>query len=310
MLVKLLQFDSSRPVVARTGGSAAIGSANFLIANLLQRDLRASRRMAVQPEASGIDGANDAAADDAAAAEEARVRLEQGFDTEMHVLEHAGLLRVFRDAIAEDLLENAAMIEAVTKPGVQIPDPFHVGAPFVDAIQFQISRAPQALSEARVMAEARALGVKPEVIRAAVLNRHNRQVQFLKDNRQEILDKYEGLVALNADGHPYTTAEVEAVFDKLPAMTRLRLCKAADSGMYKATEREVERHLNGNGEAMGNVGLLNGTRRELRASVAKLMADGNFKREVDAAQSRGANMPVWSPAPPTLEEQEALRKAA
>lgn len=307
MLLDTIKFDPSRPIIARAAGSALIGSLNFSIASLIVRDLKAQRRGTPVLEASGVDGANTEAADLEEAKEELRVRAEQGFAIEMPLLQQAAMLKAVRDSVADDLLSNAEMRPLITDPSKSIPDPFHVGQSFEDSLKFQIGMDERKPSEAMIRAQAKALNVEEKDIRDAYTKRHLRQVQFLRDNKAEIITIYNGLSAKAEDGHAYSHEDADVIFGRLPAMAQLRVAKAADQGLYKSRARELERHLSSGlteSEAGGNVALLDGTRRELLEEVASWMKQEKFAREVSEARSRGANMPQFMPAPRPVQPDE------
>lgn len=312
MLAKL-RFDPSRPIIARAAGRALVGSLNFTIASLIQQHLRRERFGASVPEASGIDGLNDAAADAAADVEAGRVREEQGFAITADPLELAARLKLVRDSVAGDLLKNAGRRQMATRPGETFPDPFHIGASFAESLDFQLRTQPRMASEAALRAEAKALNVSLDDVKAALTARHVRQINLLRDSRDDIERIYGELTPKGSDGHPLGVEADEEVFAKLPAIVQLRLVAAADKGLFRARQRELELHFAGRSEAAGNIALLDGTRRELLAMVNRWMEKPQFKAELDDATSRGANQPTFAPAPHEQqpdEKEEALRKKA
>lgn len=313
-MFNLIKFDASRPVIARSAGRSVVAHANFALRGLCERIIRQTRfgggtQIA---EATGVDGMNEDAAAIAERAEEMRNRAEQGHDTGMPMEEQAGLLKLVRDAIACDLEDNAGRKPMLTDPSKTMPDTYHVGAAFEESIDWQLRQKANLPSETRITAEAKALNVTAEDIRRVVLERHTTQVQFLRDNKEDIIAKYHGLIAFGQDGHPYGVGDIAAVFDRLPAMTRLRLYKAADTGLFKQRDKELARHLGiaprPQGEehvdTAGNIALIDGTRRELLKEVAELMKQPTFAREIEEAQARGANLPTFSPAPHVQELDE------
>lgn len=322
-MLALIKFDPSRPVIARAAGRGVVGSANFALRGLCERILRQKRFGGGEKvtEASGIDGMNEEAADGAAIAEAARIREEQGHDTGMPMSEQAALLKLVRDAINEDLIEHAAQKPMLTDPNKTMPDMFHVGAAFEESLDWALRQKVNLPSMSRIEAEAKALNVTVEDIKRIVTERHVSNLQFLRDNKEDIISTYHGLVAYGADGHAYGYGDAVAVFDRLPAMTQLRLYKAADTGLYKQRDKEIGWHLGisprpagmNAEDCAGNVTIIDGTRRELLLEVAELMKKPAFARDYDEARSRGANPPVFSPAPHVQkpdEKEEALKRKA
>lgn len=302
-MLNLIKFDESRPIIARAAGRAVIGSANFSMRSLCEAILRQTRFGTPVVEASGIDGHNEEISREAEKQEEVRARIEQGHDVEMPLMEQAGLLKVVRDAINSDLIDHADQKALITDPSKTIPDPFHVGGTFEESIEFQLRQTVNMPSKAMIEAEAAALNVSVEDIHRAVIDRHARQISYLKENKADIISMYHSLRPIGPDGHPWGLMDAIAVFDRLPAMTRLRLYKSADTGLFKQRDREIQRHLGvskgseRSGDAAGNVALIDGTRRELLLEVAELYKNETFKRDIERAQARGANLPTFSPAP-------------
>jgi hypothetical protein len=287
-LISRLKFDPVAPLIARTGARALVGSINFSISNLIQQHLRAER---FGLPASGIDQHNDETAAAEAAEEAMRNRAEQGYVTPMPPLELAADLKKIRDAIQHDLVAHAGRRPMVTDPSKTLPDTFHIGMSFEESLDFQ-SRMQARISEPQIKAEALALGVEESEIRSALMTRHLRQLNFLKDNRDHIVELYKGLSAETLD-----MDSAEDLFGDLPAITRMRLAAAADRGLFNARAREIMRHMTGQPDAAGNLAILDDCRRKIKDDVAAWLKIPSFEREVSEAVSRGAQLPQWSPAP-------------
>jgi hypothetical protein len=310
MLLDKIKFDPKAPFVARYAGSSLVGSLNFMISNLIQQQLR--RDLYGAPTEGGIDAANEEAAGHEATAEETRTREEQGFATVEEPLVTAAKLKLVRDSVQDDLLRHAARKPMVTDPSKTIPDQFHIGIAFADSVDYQ-GKMGARINDAQVRAEAKVVGCTEDEIRTVLLSRHNRQLNFLKDNKQRILDIYHGLAAKGTDGHPYDLEDADAVFANLPAIVQLRLAAAVDKGLYKGRMREVERHMNRQVDALANLALIDGVRREALQEVGRWYLKAEFKQSLDEALSRGGNLPQFAPAPqpPAADEKtEALKRHA
>lgn len=294
-MLQKLRFDPSQPIIARSAGRALAGSLLFSMVNLIQQHLRAER-FGTRVEAGGIDALNDAAADADDKAEAARVRVEQGFAAPVDYLALAAKMKLVYSSIFDDLEKHAQRKAMLTDASRTIPDPFQIPSTLADSIDFQLRTKPQ-ISEARIRAEAKALNVSEEDIRIAVVSRHTRQIDILRDNRADVERIFENLTAKGSDGHPLGAEADEEVFMSLPAMVQLRCAAAADKGLFRARNREIELHLSGNKDAGGNIAILDGTRRDILAMVGRWMDTAKFKAEVEEAASRGSNMPQFAPAP-------------
>lgn len=300
-----IRFNSASPVVARAAGSALVGSLNFSVSNLIQRHLKNERYG--MPTPGGIDAANEEIAEGAAQEEAARVRIEQGFDAVHKPLELAASLKCVRNYVQGHLLENAGKRPDPSNPGKDMVDRFHVGRDFADSLEFQ-ARARMKMGEgeaAALAAKFAAVGATVEHVRIAENRRNNRQSSFVVDNRGEILACYERLICTGEDGHVMGIEQAETVFDRLPAMAQLRMVVAADKGLYNAWLSELERALNGSGEALGNMSFLVKAREELAAVGNSWLKDPKFAKEIKDTLDQGGTMPAWAPA-----TKEQVAKAA
>ena len=301
-LLMKLKFDTKVPLIARTGGRALVGSINFSISNLIQQHLRQER---FGLPAAGVDQYNDEIAGAEAAEEATRNREEQGYSIAEPPLKLAAKLKQIRDSLQQDLVDHAAQRPMVTNPSKTMPDTFHVGLAFEESLDFQ-TKMQVRISEPQVIAEAKALDIDPQEIRQALITRHSRQMNFLKDNAKHIVELYNGLSTGVME-----IEDADDVFNGLPAVVRMRLAAAADRVLFNARAREIQRHMAGQPDAAGNLALLDGTRREIQAEVGFWLEEPHFKREVDEALSRGVMLPQWSPSPHIQkrdEKDEALAR--
>lgn len=307
-ILQKIKFNPAMPIIARGGGRGLVGSLNFSILNLIQQSLKQAK---FGLPTAGVDTANDETADIAAQKENARNREEQGFTVSDDPLVLAARLKLIRDAVAKDLRDNADMRPMVLDPHVTIPDVFHVGSDFEESIEFQKGLAPR-LSEAQMKAEAKALNVSVDDVRNALMRRHARQVGFLNDHEGEIIAAYHSLTAVDTDGYALDLDEAEAVLANLPAIYQLRIAAAVDKGLYRQRNNELERALSGNAQSKGNIGLIDGTRREILAEVDRWTHAPQFKTQIEDAINRGTNLPAFAPVPHVQEpdEVDAIKKAA
>lgn len=307
-LFDAIKFDPSIPLVSRAAGSALVGSLNFSISNLIQRHLKNERfgmpagdtQTEEGATRASIDTANDELADREQTQATSDARVDQGFDATTEPLVLAADLKLVREHVQAHLLEHAGRRQDPHKPddpSATIPDRFHIGRDFAESLEFQ-SRGRVKMGDAEAQAQADAFGVSVDEVRIAEARRNGRQAQFLVDNAEEIVEVYHSLTSRGSDGHPLGYEEAETVFERLPALVQLRMLVAADKGLYRQRLLELERGLNGNAEAKGNIAFLDAARREMIEIGNSWLRDGRFKREVDVGLASGQTMPAFSPAPP------------
>ena len=290
-LLQKIKFDPAQPIVARGGGKGLVSTLNFSILNLIRQHLR--EQMYGAPT-DGVEGANEEAAAKDATAEEKRTREEQGFDTPVPPLVTAAKLKLIRDAVNGDLIENAARKPMVTDPNKTLPDAYHVGQDFRSSVDWAVSQV-RGTNEAQMVAEAKAMNVDVEEIRASDARQTERQRAFLKDNLDDIVTQYYGLTAIGQDGHPLSLDDAEAVLSNLPAIQQMRVAAAIDRGLYKQRGLELDRRQGRyREEAKTNIALLDGARREVLAEVARWMEKQPFKDQLDAFVG---NAPEFAPVP-------------
>jgi hypothetical protein len=306
-LLSKIKYDPGFPLAARTAGRALVGSLNFSISNLIQQHLRQQRFAATgaEPEeVPTIDDANDLEAEKAEKAEEQRTRAEQGFAVPQDPLDTASKLKLIRDAINADLLEHAARVPMATKPGYTLPDARHVGANFAESVHFQ-SNMEFRPNRAQAEAEATVLGRSVEEVLAAQMSNHEMSQRFMKEMVPDILTVYDTLTAMGTDGHALGLEDANAVFTKLPAINRERMVAKVDAALYRAVQTEVQRHLRKRPDAMGNIGLLEGLRREIRDAWTIEAGRPEVRKELKDSEDAGASRPAWAPAPPRPQQKAA-----
>lgn len=303
--VELLKFKASEPFVARTAGRAVIGTLNALIIGLCAAHLR-QLRFGVPVAQPTVD--QSAEIDDAIEGEEVeeQVRVDQGVAQVREApLKVAARLRLIRDSLAKDLDENAGEVE-LPLSGKRVKDPWHIGQAMEATLDWQLT-SQRPVDMTRVKEEAKALGITEAEVLQALARRPQRQQQFLSQNKQEILSTAYALIPHDADGYVLSPEQDMATFDALPALTRLQLVASADRALYRAREREIQAHVDGNLMAMSNLGVIDGVRRELRAETQSWIKDERFKREVDEAMARNGRMPLFAPAPHPVQPTEAQK---
>jgi hypothetical protein len=150
-------------------------------------------------------------------------------------------------------------------------------------------------NEAQLVAEAKAMNVDVEEIRASDARQTERQRAFLKDNLNDIITVYHGLTAIGQDGHPLTLDDAEAVMSNLPAIQQMRIAAAIDRGLYKQRGFELDRRRGAyREEVKTNIAFLDGARREILAEVARWMKKQPFRDQLDAFTG---NLPEFAPVP-------------
>lgn len=308
-----MRFHPAYPYIFRAAGRSVCGSINFTLLNLAQGIIRAGVAAAESGEPTaldapgGIDAYNELRADDDAHTEELRNREEQGLTVMPDPMLLGALLKCVYSYVAEELHDHCAKIEMLTKPGVLMPDPWTVAETVQQTIGRQLIAAPREMTS-RMKAEAAVLGVAPEEILAVIRRQQDTQVQFLKENKDRILEIIDQMVYHNPDD-----LEIVGIFDRLPAINRLRLMASADGGLYRASIRERNNYvISSNKNRLTAKSHLDEERREFRVEIEAFCKDPKVKRELAEAEDRGAALPQFFPVPPKIDEQalQAARKTA
>jgi len=300
-MFKSCKHDSAAPVVAVAAGRGVVGSINFALIALASGIIRNEIRMGGTGE--GIDAYNELRSGQAAAEEDDRQMEEQGASTRMNPMVLGGMLRAVRGYLCDDMVAVAPKVELVLSKKV-VPDPYACGDRITDTLDFQISREPRGLTAA-MKAEAKALNISEEELMQGFLAQNKNNVAFLATNRSLVLECIERMTFENPD-----TLGAEGIYDKLPAINRLRLLAACDAGLMRRATQEKKRHIVWRqADALGNVALLEGERRELRKRINAWLAESKVKREIKEELDRGVNLPVLNDLP-VIPKDEAAKKAA
>lgn len=318
MLLDKVKVNASFPFVGRAASRSIVSSLNFTIASMVANAVR-NNMFGVPAETGdtpdlklspgehvpgpGIDGFNEAYAAAEEARHEAQMRHEQGYVVDVPPLELAGMLKVIRDHLAENLLENAGMRQNPLDPKRGLyPDPYHVGESLSVSFAKQMEMAPR-VSEAQVRAQAEALNLDFEDCMRVTKQRQERGARFLKDNREEILQMLDNLGAIDAEGNPYGTADAEEVFEKLPAIHRARMYVSADRGLWYERDRAIGMMMRGHPDGPANIKLIDAARQEIHDEFDRFMKREDVRRDISDAVQRGA---TW----PTLIDLPEKKKAA
>lgn len=296
MIKTVLQYDGSRPIVARSAGRGVISSINFALILAASSLLRQERQLHPEGDIGGgvdeynrlLSGLGESESDDA-------TRKEQGLGTGLTTMERGTLLKSLAAWINEKQLMPHASEVYFEISKVKAYNPFEVGDSVEQTLQRQLMRAPRELTTAQ-KTEAYALGLSEDAILASIQRQQAVNTAFLSDNRHYILDIVRGMECADMDD-----TSALAAFDKLPAMDRFRLYAAADSMMYRVALTQGQRWVVSKvQEGKDNLGILNAERLEFRKEINSFIADN--KREISDAVASGATIPVLQPLPPTEAE--------
>jgi len=328
-IIDVVRLDSHAPFVGRAAARSMVGSLNFTIANLVASKVRQRRVAGVPAEDDRLQPATRASLEalqekygntldirseidehDRGQAHEDRIREEQGFVVVQDPMELAGLLKVVRDALAEDLLLHAQMLRNPLDPkGGTYADPFHVAPSLEESFLKQLANQPK-VNEAQATAQARALELDPADVIRVLQRQQEVGLRFLKENKEELLALINEVGARKPDGGVYSTEDAAEVEAKLPGIHRARLFVSADRGLWYETDRTINMRLRGHPDALGNLKLLDGKREEVHALFKQLMQNGNVHRDIDEAVRRGATWPALLPLRKRVSELAAEAKAA
>lgn len=314
--LQLFLFDPAWAIVSRTGARAIIGSLNASMIGMIGSHLRAMRigtpiavvdgedRFGVPGQS--IDSRNSQ--DHAIAGEELEALAHEG-NGHSHVAEKplvvAGRMKLIREILANDLAKHAGKRNDFS--GREIDDPFHVAQPIEETLKF-MSGSGRVSEEVEISEELKALSVTRERVIKAREARASQGRAYLRTNGEEILSIFDTLIAADADGFVLASDQWLTCFDKLPALTRLRLAAGADRALYNAFDRELVSYERGALLATSNMALLEATRREIRACVKDWQATQGFEQDLRDALSRfNSREPEWMPAPAPVQPMAAVR---
>lgn len=325
-LLNLIKYDEGFPMIARSAGRSIVGSINFTLIMAAQAKIR--RDTNGVPVASlddpdpvnSIDNANEAVNAANEEAEARRVRREQGFevdemDTEGNVSEFAStpedpmllatLLKIIAEEISTDLLHNAGMVQLLSS-GKMVPNPFDIAPTILESFERQLKFV-TVPDTARVVAEAKALGITPAEVLQALAAQNASQLLFLRQNRTDIL-----AIIRNLHWKEDTDMDADIAEDRLPAINQLRLLKSAEQGLFSARSREITGYSRfGRVDAPGNILAIDGTREKLHDEFESVLKDPRRKAELRDLKSRGIQLPVMNKRPSeVLKEAEAAEKKA
>ena len=290
-MLNLIKVNEICPTIGRSAGRAVVGSINFQLVNAAIRHIK--REMFGVP----VDGTpdidafntNQSAIDDET--ESAQARVEQGFTIPEDPLVLASLLKIIANNIADNLEDNAGRVRSLST-NKMLPNPYDIAPTVEQSFEQQLKLQPT-ISKAVIKAEAAELGVSEEEILSAQTKRQDAQTRFLKENKALILETVRNLHWKGDEN-----MDADLAFDRLPAMTRVRLASKADAGLLRAREREIVSYVQfGREDAKGNIKLIDGTRNELLDEVHNWMQIPNFKREYNDVLERSNQAPVFGKRP-------------
>ena len=304
MLFNRIRFDPSMPFVARAAGRSIVGTLNFAIVNLAAQELRNRRfgQTAVEggEHADGdapsneptLDARNEIDQNEVQGDKvEQQLRDDQGFEVGVEPLVLASQLKFIRDVIADDLDANAGLRRNPLN-GKLMKNPFDLAQPISESFARQLALAPR-VDMSMITKVAKVVGLTPEDVIRVVEQRHKSANKFLSDNAAELFSIIDNLgTPIGDDGHPFEPADDESVLDRLPALNQARLIVAADRGLWYERERQVQGYMRGNPNALGNIGIIDGVRKQLHNDYAIFMAKPHMRTEIEEAVNRGAAWPV------------------
>lgn len=323
--IRMLHFNKAEPFIARSAARAVIGTINALVVNLAATHLRNQHfgRALAEPQGEerfsvpgqSIDSRNSLEGAIVEADMDHERSVEQGTASVVREepLKLAARLKLVRDSLQSDLEHNAGEREMplpVKGQMITIKDPFHVGQRIEDTLEWQVTNV-RPVDKTVVKEQAKALGISEEMVEKALESRPQQSQMFLARNKDEILSTIKSLIAADHEGYTLSLEQDEAAFESLPVLTRMQLVASADRALYRAYNREIVNHVGGNPLAMSNMGVINGTRLQLRDLVAGwCKPDTDTQRELQEALSRGARMPQFEVAPVVKQPMEAEKALA
>lgn len=303
MLLNRIKFDPSMPFIARAAGRSMVGTLNFAIVNLVSQELRNRRygetvaEVNQNPEGElsttppNLDDRNEIDVNEKQGREvENQLREDQGFDVGMEPLVLASMLKFLRDTIADDLDANAGL-RRNPLTGKLMKNPFDLAQPISESFTRQLALAPR-IDMTIAGKIAKVVGLTAEDVVRVAEQRHKNANKFLQDNAAEMFSIIDNLGSpVGDDGHVFEPSDDETVLDRLPAMNQARLIVAADRGLWYERERQVQGYMRGNPNALGNIGIIDGVRKQLHTDYAVFMSRGPIRQEIEEAVNRGATWP-------------------
>lgn len=292
-LLDLLAWNSAFPNSTRAILKGFAGGLNSRIIILLQQHLREERKgkpdtgEQAHPESSvtgpEIDTANEATGAAVEKELENEHREEVGFMPTQEPLEVAGRLRSLNEFVAVILLDNARVM--LLPGGRRGPDEFHLAPSIANSLQFKAQAGPR-INMAALKAEAETFGVDVDRLVAREKTSNERLRGAVMRDAERLLELYEGLRSIGADGHEL---ETEASFDLLHPVDQERVLISLDRAAYNHYESCVNDVVRGRKDARTDAFHVNGFRWEIRDAFACYLADPRFTRLLDAAEQR----PEW-----------------
>jgi hypothetical protein len=290
----------------RAAAIGVIGSANFALLVMGQQDVRAQSQFT--EDVSPVDGYAALLANKETKEVEDDMHDDQGGVVKMPNKERGAYMHRIINILNSDLEAYADRIKIEhpkTGKTIIMCEPFHVGQPLSVALAKMIDRTPAPPSVA-TRAKADALGVTEAEMRESDLRAAAFQSQFLKLHKAEVLEmvwKYT---------HPGVEAlELDTVFDKLPAIDRLRLMVAADNGLYFRRRTDAERYIKDSRQEdlLSNVGAYDAARKLLHIRIDDFCKEPAIKRELMEARTGGDKIPALRGLIVPIKREEAKKTA-
>lgn len=313
----------------RAAAIGTIGTANFALLTMAQADVRAQARFPEEEESeSGVDGYNALFAKKQEKKVQQQMQKDQGGTNRMSNRERGALMNRIIFKLNEDLLTYADSTKVEhprTGEELIIPEPYHIGQTLSLALENMITRQPTP-ANASTRALADALGVTEEEMRASQLRGAAFQANFLKNNKALVLEmamgynfetmiRNEKLTPEERKGRLESLykLELDSLFDRLPAIDRLRLLVAADNGLLFRRKTAAERYLadSRQEELLSDVGHYDASRKLLHIRINDFCKEPAIMRELTQAKERGDRIPNMKPLiVPIKREKEAEKKTA
>lgn len=225
MLLDKIKIEKPFPFIGRAASRGVVGTLNFTIAALAASHIR-RRNQGVPVEelhrptqeqlnalkaryGNTLDARNEVDEHLRGQEHEAQQRDVMGYGAIQDPLELAGLLKVVRDSVAEDLNANARMLVNPLDPhGSLYMDPYETAEPLEASFVKQLEKAPK-INEDRARAQAEALGLPVEDVLRVLRAEQEAGQRFLREHRQEIhgflqtITASRGLAANESELHGY-----------------------------------------------------------------------------------------------------------
>lgn len=310
-MIDIIKLDSSRSIIPGQAASRGVaGTINFMLINMASQVIR--QRRVGMPEDQGdatellnIDHYNDNIALQEEAEENAANREELGYEAQVDPVERGAVLKLLYQHIYNDMYPFARKTPAESNPNILLPNQFDVPEPVAAVIRRGSEVQPITdRIKLNLQHEADALGVTLEDTMLAFNRRQTRAASFMKLNAAEIRDIIKNL---HWTGEPFQDAY--QMVDWLEPIVQLRLLAGADGGLFFARSFEIGRYRSNGSQAAANIVLIDGARREVIAEYDRLMRIESFKRSVENAQSKGANLPFFNPPPPAVKNASVRKQA-